>query len=288
MRLLSALDRFVVQLRADGRSVHTIDQYRRYVRALDGWLRQTRRIRDVRRITAETLAEFLGSPVARTRPDGQPKREVSVNALRSALRTFFAYCHAADYAPRNAAQLIRRARCASPPPRALSESEARRLVTTLKAAHGQLARRDELLFRLLLETGIRLGTALALDVSDVNVATGEITLRRMKGDRPDAVAVPHSLRRALESQLSARHTGPLFSAGARIRLSARQARRRLADWLRRAGVQRHASPHALRHTHAMRLYRRSRDLIAVQRSLHHRSIASAARYASAWINEPRG
>src|SRR6185295_5800624 len=161
IRLLSALDRYVTQLHADGRSAHTIDQYRRYIRFLDEWLRAGRRSRDVRSVTAETLAEFLTSPAARMRPDGQPKREVSVNALRSSLRAFFGYCHAAGYASRNAGLLIRRARCASPPP--LSETEVRRLMATLKSARGQLARRDELLFLLMLETGIRLGSALALE-----------------------------------------------------------------------------------------------------------------------------
>ena len=38
MRLADALDRFVVQLEADGRSPHTIGQYRRHVALLGSWL----------------------------------------------------------------------------------------------------------------------------------------------------------------------------------------------------------------------------------------------------------
>ncbi len=38
MPIEDALDRFMRQLRADGRSRHTIDQYRRHVRLLARWI----------------------------------------------------------------------------------------------------------------------------------------------------------------------------------------------------------------------------------------------------------
>ena len=38
MQLQDALDRFVLQLEADGRSPHTIKQYRRHISALARWL----------------------------------------------------------------------------------------------------------------------------------------------------------------------------------------------------------------------------------------------------------
>ena len=279
MRLLSALDRYVTQLRADGRSIHTVGQYCRYIRCLDGWLRARRRSRDVRTITAETLAEFLTSPAARVRPDGKPKREVSVNALRSSLRAFFAYCQAAGYASRNAAQLVRRARCASPPPRALPEADCRRLLATLAAAKGPIARRDEIFVRLMLTTGIRLGSALAIETADVDLRHGELTLRRTKGDRPDRIAVPLGLRSVLKAFLATQAPGPLFVGSPGHSLSARQARRRFCHWVRLAGIRQPASPHSLRHSFATIMYRHNRDIAAVQQHLRHRSIQSTMIYA---------
>ena len=38
MHVIDALERFVLQLEADGRSEHTIGQYRRHVGQLVGWL----------------------------------------------------------------------------------------------------------------------------------------------------------------------------------------------------------------------------------------------------------
>ena len=79
MRIEDALDRFEVQLVADGRSVHTRNQYRRHVLLLAKWLGDT----EVEQVDHESLAVFLGTPVARLKPDGIEKSQMSMNALRT-------------------------------------------------------------------------------------------------------------------------------------------------------------------------------------------------------------
>jgi site-specific recombinase XerD len=288
VRTVSALDRYVRQLRADGRSPHTIAQVSRHVALLARWLAAHRLPTDVRRVTHEHIARFLVSREATCRPDGEPKKATATNALRSSLRTFFAYVHAAGYAPRNAAALVRRAKCATPPPRALPEGDCRRLLATLAASDDEHAARDHLLFRLLVETGLRIGSALALEVRDVDLAAGELTLRQMKGDRPDRVGVPRELRRQLQTYLRGRKQGVLFTGWQDRAMTARHARRRLTLWLRRAGIVRAASPHSLRHTYACRVYAHSGDLLATQRALRHRSVNSTAVYAAAAASSPIG
>jgi site-specific recombinase XerC len=63
MTIDQALERFLVQLEADGRSPHTIGQYRRHVRALSRWARdagpRSDRIED---LDHEAIAAFLASP----------------------------------------------------------------------------------------------------------------------------------------------------------------------------------------------------------------------------------
>jgi site-specific recombinase XerC len=62
-------------------------------------------------------------------------------------------------------------------------------------------------------------------------------------------------------------------------MCARHAQRRLGIWCMAAGVERRISPHDLRHSFAIRLYKRTRDLLLVQQALRHRSIASTTVYA---------
>jgi len=275
MRLDHALNLYVEQLRADGRSEHTVRQYRRHVRLLDRWLGGAVRVED---ITHEDLARFLNTPEARNRPDGKPKKATATNALRSSLRTFFAYAHAAGLTKANPGRLIRRARCAPPPPRGLSRDEQERLLATLDAAEGDEAERDRVLFHVMLATGIRVGSALALDVEDVDLERGELYLRTTKGDRPMPVFFNRRIGDLLAGQIRDRTSGPLFESRHGLRLSARQVQRRLGYWLEVAGCRR-ASPHGLRHTFATRLYRQTGDVLLVKEALGHRSIASTMVYA---------
>src|SRR5262245_4349272 len=120
MKLLDALAKFILQLRADGRSEHTVRQYQRHVRTLGRWMAAEQLPDDVRGIDHEVLAHFLTSPEARARPDGFDKKATSTNALRSSLRCFFSYLAAAGFLSRNPAQLIRRARCGPPLPKGLT------------------------------------------------------------------------------------------------------------------------------------------------------------------------
>jgi len=277
MRVTAVLAKYLVQLQADGRSPYWQSQIERHVRFFDRWLCEHRMPRDVRRLNHEHLARFLSSPEANTRLDGRPKKTTSTNCLRSSVKVFFGYVHASGVSPRNAAALVRRARCASPPPRALPEADCKRLMATLAAAKGPVAQRDHLLFRMLLELGLRVGSAVAIRIEDVDLRAGELTLRCMKNDRPDSVLIPKSLRPLLRAAIADQANGPLFHGHGGRPLSGRHARRRLAIWSQRAGARR-ATPHQLRHSAAARIYRATGDILAVRDFLRHRSISSTTAY----------
>jgi site-specific recombinase XerC len=279
MEIEDALSRYLTQIRADGRSEHTAGQYRRHVTLLAAWLRERGHSSAVDAIDHETLAAFLASPAARERPDHKAKKATSANALRTSLRTFFRYAHEAGYSQSNPARLIRRALCGSPQPRALSDDEQGRLLLALSQGVGPEAKRDRALFTLMLGSGIRLGSALALEAGDVDLERGELQLRRTKGDVPTSVPLARSVRDHLRGYIEGRSAGPLFPGRNGTAMCARHVQRRLALWCKRAGIERHVKPHDLRHSFAITLYRRTRDLLLVQAALRHRSIASTTVYA---------
>jgi site-specific recombinase XerC len=275
MNIKDALARYLTQIKADGRSEHTAGQYRRHITLLATWLGN----REIEEIDHETLAQFLASPAARERPDHKAKKATSANAMRTSLRTFFRYAHEAGYTRSNPARLIRRALCAPPPPRAMSDDEAGRLLLALAKGTGREARRDHALFALMLGSGIRLGSALALEVGDVDLERGELQLRRTKGDVPTSVPLARAVRDHLRGYINGRAAGALFPGRNGAAMCARHVQRRLAIWCERAGITRHIKPHDLRHSFAVRLYRRTRDLLLVQQALRHRSIVSTTIYA---------
>src|SRR5436190_13704465 len=264
MTLQSALDRFLVQLAADGRSQHTIKQYRRHVRAFAAWLAHGGRSRAIRAIDHTTVAGFLASPEARQAATGGAKAAVSMNAMRTSLRVFFRYLHEAGAIGQNPARLVRRAICGTPPPRSLSEDERDRLLATLKKGG---CPRDHALFHLMLATGIRVGSAVALDVGDVDLERGELRLGTMKGDRPATAFLGGEIRDHLRRYIGDRTTGPLFPGRGSERITTRHVQRRMGEWLTTAGISTAASPHWLRHGFAMRLDRDTGDIALVQAAL---------------------
>jgi integrase/recombinase XerD len=279
MNIEEALSRFLVQLEADGRSGHTIGQYRRHVRALARWLAVERLPLEVAAVTHEDVAAFVASPAARCCPDGAPKTATSVNALRSSLRGFFSYLHEAGYVAANPTRLLRRALCSPPPPRALTDHEQEKLLEVLDGGESYEARRDAALVRTMLGTGLRLSSALALRVEDLDLVSREVTIRSAKGDRPDRLPISREVTRVLADWVGERTEGALFCSRSGWSLCARHVQRRFRKAVEAAGITRAASPHALRRSFATRLYARTGDLGLVQAALRHRSIASTLVYA---------
>ena len=101
MQIEEALDRYTTQLEADGRSQHTICQVRRHVRLLARWLDAKT---ELGALTHESVARFLASELVVKRTDGAARKPTSANALRSSVRTFCGYVHAAGYVAANPAR----------------------------------------------------------------------------------------------------------------------------------------------------------------------------------------
>lgn len=278
LRFSVALERFLLQVRADGRSPHTVNQLRRHAERLRRWCRAQRIPDDLRRIDDQVVARFFVSAAARHRPDGNEKQPGSANAMRSSLRTFFGYLTDAGLLTHNPARLIRRAKCGPPLPRALGEDDQRKLMAVLARATDPAGHRDHILFRLMLETGIRLGSALGIDVADVDLCGRRILLRSFKGARQEEIRIGAGLARELRRLMGRRGGGPVFVRRDGTRVSARHVQRRFKHWQERAGVARPVSPHGLRHAFADATYARTRDMLGLQRALGHQSITATMIY----------
>ncbi len=280
MHIVKALARYELQLRANDRSPLTVTSYLRYVRLLAAWLATQDHSLQVEDVTADNLAAFLASDTVRLCPNGKRRKATAGNVLRSALITFFRHMAAADVIPRDPSVMVRRARCAPAPPRGLSPIETKKFCAALSKARTPSEHRDWMLFDLLLATGIRIGSALALEVRDVDLEQKLLWLRTTKGNRPERVFLSDAICRHLRRYLKTLDGSLVFPGRRRGRaMTDRHARRQMLDWLKRAGIRRHATPHSLRHSFAAGLLAKSGgDFILVQRALRHASIASTLIY----------
>lgn len=181
--------------------------------------------------------------------------------------------------------------------RYLTASDEKKLFSCLKNQSGKLARRDYQVFVLLINTGIRIGSAIALNVQDAMeaVRTKRLVLRAetMKNGAAHSVFLNAKAVDALSSLLKIRKEhgfsnvpsealicGRSERKGAR-RLSVRNLQARMQKWRDLAGLEVPASPHWFRHTLAKKIMAKStaedpRGM--AQLVLGHKSIQATAIY----------
>jgi len=276
--LHDALDAFVTQLAADGRSRHSIAQVRRHVQVLRRWLAAQGALDDVGALNAGQVARFLASPDALHKADGSAKRVSSANAMRTSVRCFGRFLHDAELVASNPARLVRRALSSAPPPKPLPEADVERLLAAMQDERTAAARRDYALFATLRACGLRVGSAVAARVEDLDLDGGTLTVRTAKGGAQGRVFLPRLLVQILRDHVGDRTSGALFQASHGGPTSTRSVAARLEYWAQRAGVRGSVSPHRWRHAFATHLLRETRDVELVRRALLHRSISSTVTY----------
>jgi integrase/recombinase XerD len=145
------------------------------------------------------------------------------------------------------------------------------------------ALRNLALVDLLFATGIRVGEASSLNVEDFAVQEGMFTVEGKGGRRRLAFAVNEKTLQVQRDHVALRtklrtDTAALFLNASGKRLSTQGMTKIIAQLRREAGIQRHVTPHMLRHTVATLLLRNGADIRVVQEFLGHASIATTQRY----------
>ena len=261
-------------LLAARRAPRTVDAYRRDLASVAAWLggplaRATRD--DIERYLAELRAAGLTAATIARR----------VAALRSFYRHQMLLGARTDN-PAAELELPRRRRTL---PRTLSPSEAERLI---EAATGTTPRslRDRALTELLYGAGLRVGEAVGLAKTDVDLHARLVRCIG-KGNKERVVpigrAAAEALRRYLahgRPYLDTRHRPELFlnaRGGALTRAGAFLILRRLAA---KAGLEpERIHPHLLRHSFATHLLEGGADLRTIQELLGHSSLSTTQVYS---------
>jgi len=281
--LADAIEAFRAKLEADGRSPLTVDAYCRDLRLLARVLVRIAGI-DCVAVDAGVLNLALGDSEVLCDAKGTPKAPATIHRLKAATKGFFAWLLDEGSIASDPARKVRLNRLPRGTPAFLTETEKKRLLKELKGRTGFADMRDRVMVEVFLGTGIRLAELVALDVDDVDLDAKHLHIRRAKGGDAQVKFLKTTLRTLLRSYLAERRKhapediSALFLSNRDDRLCARQVANRLGVWLRRAGITKDLSPHALRHTFATHLYGRTGDLLLVQRALGHRDVTTTQIY----------
>lgn len=148
----------------------------------------------------------------------------------------------------------------------LAPREYQHLVRVLRKL--PVSHRDRLIIQLGLETGARPSELLGIRKTDLFKSSKSVLIRGLKGSSDREIPLKPALFAYLKRHAEKSETELVFDIGYH-RL------RQIWDWYRPCAK----SLHSMRHTFAIRLYQKSKDLRLVQFALGHRSISNTMIYA---------
>lgn len=165
-------------------------------------------------------------------------------------------------------------------PKALPQEELNHMLDSAPV-DDSLAVRDHALFELMYGSGLRLSEIHGLDLGDVLLDEGWVSVTgkgRKERQVPLSGKSVEALRAYLSERVAADGETALFTGKNGTRLGQRQIQKRLQAWAVRQGSGQHISAHMMRHSYASHLLQSSRDIRAVQELLGHSNLSTTQIY----------
>jgi len=205
------------------------------------------------------------------------------HAYWRAIRAFTRFLLREGVLERDPMVALRAPRVDQEPLEPVSLADVQAMVATCRRSDRDL--RDASILVSLVDTGLRAGEAVALNVSDLDVSDGSILIRSAKNHTPRVVVCGASARRALTRYLrlrpDAKSDEPLWLAYHSEGLTGRLTYSGLREIIRRrarlAGIQ-PPTLHSFRRAFAIEMLRNGADLITLGRMMGHGSLPVLKRY----------
>ena len=265
--LSGSVEEFLTDMRQANHSPHTVRAYTSDLAQFTAFYAGP-----AHAITTETLRAFWVS-LAALSPATRSRKQ-------ACLARFLTWAYRQDIIPANPMDKIDRIKRTAPLPKGVG----RETVEAILAGIPVDRKRDRLLFRLLFETGLRIGEALGLHIEDFDLTPDDEHIKvKGKGDKPRTILLDDSrLVRQLRVYLkqTGYRYGPLFRAEKNGRggaLRYQSAQEHWAGYCRQAKVI--CTLHQLRHTHATELVNEGVSLTTIRKRLGHKNLQTTLLYA---------
>ena len=264
------VERFLTHLVVERRaSENTVAAYRRDLQRFVAHSGGT----PAARIKSHDVRDFAGRLHAR----GLSPRTIARHL--SSVRSFFDYLIRHREIGTNPAIGVRAPKQRERLPKTMDPDQTARLFS--ERAESAIDVRDRAMLELLYGSGIRLAELVDIDIRDLDLANGFVTVTG-KGQKTRVVPIGRAALDAIETWLAKRPEAsgrdPLFTSRGRTRMSPRNVQLRLKRIAARTTGNDGLHPHLLRHSFASHLLESSGDLRAVQELLGHADISTTQIY----------
>lgn len=200
------------------------------------------------------------------------------------LRSFHKWLERTGIVSSNPMTVIRTPRQPRRLPKAITVDQVEALLRAPES-DDTLGARDRAILETMYSTGVRVSEVVALNAGDFSATERQLRIRG-KGRRERIVPLGQQAMDAVAGYVQRLEAdrgvlapdSPLFVNKHGTRLSSRSVRRKVAKYLKIAGLDPDISPHTIRHSFATHLLDNGADLRSVQELLGHQSLSSTQVY----------
>lgn len=277
------IDQFASYIEAEKRySPLTVKAYRRDLEEFSDYLAKVYETKDLLQVNAAMVKSFMAS----LKEKGQANK--SIDRKISSLRSFYKYCLRENLIKVNPMVKVKSLKLPKPLVKFVSESDMEKIV--FPDSDDFKTKRDELLFELLYQTGMRQAELRGLRDADVDKAAMKI---KIVGKRNKMRFVPLSKRmldmighyRQLRDAAFPEHDDRLLVNDKGKEMTPYYIYNKVHRMLEGVTTLKQKSPHVLRHTFATHMLDEGADLRAIQELLGHADLSSTQIYAHTTIEQ---
>ena len=277
------IDQFATYIQTEKRySPLTVKAYRRDLEEFSDYLAKTYETSDLLQVTAVMVKSFMAS----LKENGLANK--SIDRKISTLRSFYKYCLREDLICVSPMMKVKSLKLPKPLVKFVPESDMEKI--SFGDADDFQTKRDELLFELLYQTGMRQAEMRGLRDADVDKAEMKV---KIVGKRNKTRFVPLSHKmlgmidhyRQLRDAAFPEHDDRLLVNDKGKEMTPYYIYNKVHQMLESVTTLKQKSPHVLRHTFATHMLDDGADLRAIQELLGHADLSSTQIYAHTTIEQ---
>jgi site-specific recombinase XerD len=290
-KLFELIEYYEICNRAEGKSPKTISWYSANLKNLHNYLKNRHLPDSLDNIDTKLLREYILYLMKRTRYNGHPYTPEKTELLSSAtihghvrtLRAFFNWLVVEGLAQDNPANDLKLPKVVRKVVSTLSDEEIRAILNSFGTSPTDT--RNQALFMILLDTGLRIGELTNLKMEDVHMDEGYLKVLG-KGKKERIVPIGNNAQKVLQRYLFRFRPKPInpvvqnaFLSQSSNPLTENSMKLMFSRLAKRSGICRlHA--HLCRHTFATRFLINGGDVFTLQQILGHSTLEMVSRYVN--------
>lgn len=200
----------------------------------------------------------------------------SINTIISMLKSFYNYLLLDGYIENNPTSLLKSPKIPKKLPNYLSEEEISKLFYSIDTSKN-LGKRNYLLLLLLYDTGVRVSELINIRINDIDFENKTIKIIG-KGDKERLVYFTSDALAVILDYLRENNKNYLFSNQKGTPITRNEVYNIVVRCCEEAGINKHVTPHMIRHSFATHMIINDADIMSVKTILGHSNVTTTQIY----------